>query len=241
MKEDLESLRSTAGRKFSELEEKFNILFKDKALLVQAFVHRSFLNENPKFWIFHNERLEFLGDAILEQVVTEYLYKHYPEKAEGELTSWRAALVNAKILSEKASELGLSDFLLLSQGELKEGGKARQYILANTFESFIGALYLDQGINSCNNFITTHLIKELDRIVAQGLYKDSKSRFQEEAQERVSVTPAYSVLEECGPDHEKKFVIGVFLGKDLIAKGAGLSKQEAEEDAAKNALIIKEW
>jgi len=241
MKENLESLRSTAGKKFSELEEKFNISFKDKSLLIQAFVHRSFLNENPKFGIFHNERLEFLGDAILEHIVTEYLYINYPEKPEGELTSWRAALVNAKILSEKAGELGLNDFLLLSQGELKEGGKARQYILANTFESFIGALYLDQGINSCDDFIRTHLIKELDRIIAEGLYKDSKSRFQEEAQERVSITPDYSVLEEFGPDHEKKFVIGVFLGKDLIAKGEGLSKQEAEEDAAKNALIIKKW
>ncbi len=241
MKEDLQSLRSTAGKKFSELEEKFNLPFKDKSLLIQAFVHRSFLNENPKFGIFHNERLEFLGDAILEQVVTEYLYKNYPDKPEGELTSWRAALVNAKILSEKAGELGFNDFLLLSQGELKEGGKARQYILANTFESFIGALYLDQGINSCNDFIAAHLIKELDRIIADGLYKDSKSRFQEEAQERVSITPAYSVLGEFGPDHEKKFTIGVFLGKDLIAKGEGLSKQEAEEDAAKEALITKGW
>jgi len=241
MKEDLESLRSTAGKKFSELEEKFNIKFKDKSLLVQAFVHRSFLNENPKFGIFHNERLEFLGDAILEKIITEYLYVNYPDKPEGELTSWRAALVNAKMLSEKAGELGLNDFLLLSQGELKENGKARQYILANTFESFIGALYLDQGINSCDNLIRTHLIKELDRIVEEGLYKDSKSRFQEEAQERVSITPAYNVIGEFGPDHEKKFVIGVFLGKELIAKGEGFSKQEAEEDAAKNALTIKGW
>ena len=241
MREDLESLRSTAGKKFSELEEKFNIKFKDKSLLVQAFVHRSFLNENPKFGIFHNERLEFLGDAILEKIITEYLYVNYPDKPEGELTSWRAALVNAKMLSEKAGELGLNDFLLLSQGELKENGKARQYILANTFESFIGALYLDQGINSCDNLIRTHLIKELDRIVEEGLYKDSKSRFQEEAQERVSITPAYNVIEEFGPDHEKKFVIGVFLGKELIAKGEGFSKQEAEEDAAKNALTIKGW
>jgi len=241
MKEDLESLRSTAGKKFSELEEKFNIKFKDKSLLVQAFVHRSYLNENPKFGIFHNERLEFLGDAILEKIITEYLYINYPNKPEGELTSWRAALVNAKILSEKASELGLNDFLLLSQGELKENGKARQYILANTFEAFMGALYLDQGINSCKDFIITYLTKELGKIIAEGLYKDSKSRFQEEAQERVSVTPSYNVLEEFGPDHEKKFVIGAYLGHDLIAKGEGLSKQEAEEDAAKNALTTKGW
>jgi len=138
---------------FSKLEKKLNIEFKNKDLLAQAFVHRSFLNENPKLKLSNNERLEFLGDAILEHVITEYLFQKYPEKAEGELTSSRASLVNAKILAKTAQDLNLNDFLLLSQGEIKETGKARQYILANTHEAFIGALYLDQGLEACKDFI----------------------------------------------------------------------------------------
>ena len=226
---------------FSFLEKKLNLNFKNKDLLTQAFCHRSYLNENPNLGLSHNERLEFLGDAVLELVVTEYLYKNYPKKSEGELTNWRAALVNAKILSQTAKNLGFNDFLLLSKGETKEVGKARQYILANTFEAFIGSLYLDQGYQICQNFIEKHLIKALPRIIETGLFKDAKSRFQEEAQERMSITPVYRVLEEWGPDHIKHFVIGVFLADDLIAKGEGSSKQEAEEKAAKQALIIKNW
>lgn len=226
---------------FSLLEKKLNIKFKNKDLLTQAFVHRSYLNENPNFKIFHNERLEFLGDAVLEQVVTEELYISYPQKMEGELTNWRAALVNAKQLAKTAKEVGFNDFLLLSRGEEKELGKARQYILANTFESFVGSLYLDQGYLVCQKFIKKYLIKELRHIIEEGLYKDAKSLFQEEAQERASVTPAYKVLEEWGPDHEKHFIIGVFLGERLVAKGEGSSKQEAEEGAAKNALEARGW
>ncbi|MBA7495590.1 Ribonuclease 3 [subsurface metagenome] len=226
---------------FSQLEKKLNLKFKNKDLLTQAFVHRSFLNENPDFKLFHNERLEFLGDAVLEQVVTEYLFRNYPKKSEGELTSWRAALVNAKMLTKVARNLGFNDFLLLSQGELKEKGKARQYILANTFEAFVGSLYLDQRLNSCKDFIEKHLIKELSHIIEAGLFRDNKSQFQEEAQERVGITPIYKVLEESGPDHAKDFVIGVFLNKGLIAKGRGSSKQEAEEAAAKEALKVKKW
>lgn len=226
---------------FSKLEKKLNIRFKDKDLLIQAFVHRSFLNETPDFKLFHNERLEFLGDAVLEHVVTEYLFLNYPKKLEGELTSWRAALVNAKMLSKLSQKLGFNDFLLLSQGEIKETGKARQYILANTFEAFIGSLYLDQGIDTCKDFIKKHLIKELPQIIKERLFEDDKSYFQKQAQERAGITPTYEVLEESGPDHNKRFTIGVFLGKDLIAKGKGLSKQEAEEEAAKEALKAKEW
>ena len=226
---------------FSKLENKLNIEFKNKDLLMQAFVHRSFLNENPDLKVSHNERLEFLGDAILEQVVTEYLFLNYPKKTEGELTSWRAALVNAKMLAKTAQKLDFNDFLLLSQGELKEEGKARQYILANTFEAFIGALYLDQGLSSCNNFIKKYLIKELPHIIEAGLFKDAKSHFQEEAQERTGITPIYKVLKEWGPDHAKHFIIGIYLGKKLIAKGEGSSKQEAEEKAAKEALKTKSW
>jgi len=226
---------------FTPFEKKLNLKFKNKDLLIQAFCHRSYLNENPDFYLENNERLEFLGDAVLELVVTEYLYQKYPKKPEGELTNWRAALVNARMLSEVASKLEFNDFLLLSRGETKELGKARQYILANTFESLVGALYLDQGLDSPAKFIKKYLIKELPHIIKFGLFKDSKSRFQEEAQERVGITPTYKVLEEWGPDHAKHFVIGVFLTKELVAKGEGSSKQEAEETAAKNALEIKSW
>lgn len=226
---------------FAPLEKKLNIKFKNKDLLIQAFVHRSYLNENPDFKILHNERLEFLGDAVLEHAVTEHLYRKYPEKSEGELTSWRAALVNAKMLAQIAQKLGFNDFLLLSQGETKEMGRARQYILANTFEAFIGAFYLDQGFDSSKDFIEKYLIKELPDIIESGLFRDAKSCFQEEAQERVAITPIYKVLKEWGPDHAKRFVVGVFLNKELVAEGEGSSKQEAEEEAAKKGLEVKRW
>ncbi len=228
-------------KNFDLLEKKLNINFKDKDLLITAFCHRSFLNENPDFPLSHNERLEFLGDAVLELVVTEYLYKNYPQKNEGELTNWRAALVNARMLSEIAKDLGFNDFLLLSRGEEKETGKGRMYILANTFEAFIGALYLDQGYKICKDFIERYLIVKLPEIIEKGLFKDAKSRFQEEAQERVGITPTYKVLEEFGPDHAKHFIVGVFLKDELVAKGEGSSKQEAELEAAKKALEIKGW
>jgi len=226
---------------FSKLEKKLGINFKNKELLTQAFCHRSYLNENPDFSLEHNERLEFLGDAVLELVITEFLYKKYPKKTEGELTSWRAALVNAKILGDLAKDLDFNDFLLLSRGEGKEKGKARQYILANTFEALVGAIYLDRGYESASEFIEKHLAPKISYIIEEGLLRDAKSRFQEEAQERIGITPAYQVLEEWGPDHAKHFIIGIFLGEELIAKGEGSSKQEAEEEAAKNALEAKSW
>ncbi len=226
---------------FSLFEKKLGIQFNDKKLLAQAFVHRSYLNENPEFNLEQNERLEFLGDAVLELIVTEYLYKEFPQKAEGELTNWRAALVNAKMLTKVAEELGFNDFLLLSRGETKELGKARQYILANTFEAFIGALYLDLGYQAADAFIKKYLIKELPEIIQSGSYKDAKSAFQEKAQDKEGVTPAYKIVKEWGPDHKKKFTVGVFLRADLVAEGEGYSKQEAEEEAAKKALEIKHW
>jgi len=228
-------------KNFSLFEKKLGFNFSDKNLLQQAFVHRSYLNENPELGLEQNERLEFLGDAVLELVVTEYLYNQYPEKAEGELTNWRAALVNAKMLTKVAEELGFNDFLLLSRGETKELGKARQYILANTFEALIGALYLDQGYKVADEFIKKYLIKNLPEIITSGTYKDSKSQFQEQAQEKDGITPSYKIMKEWGPDHKKKFVVGVFLGEVLITEGEGYSKQEAEEAAAKAALIIKKW
>ncbi len=228
---------------FSILEKKINIEFQDKNLLTQAFVHRSYLNENPNFKLFHNERLEFLGDAVLELIVTEYLYKTYPEKLEGELTNWRAALVNARMLAIVAKKIKLNDFLLLSHGEAKEKekGKARQYILADAFEALIGSIYLDQGYEITKEFIEKYLITELPLIIKEELFKDAKSRLQEKAQEKEDTTPTYKVLTESGPDHAKCFVIGVFFETKIIAKGEGLSKQEAEENAAQNALEIKGW
>lgn len=226
---------------FKPLEKKLNLKFKSKDRLIQAFVHRSYLNENPDFHLFHNERLEFLGDAVLELVVTEYLFKNYPKKPEGELTNWRAALVNAKMLSKTAQSLGFNSFLLLSRGEAKELGKARQYILANTFEAFVGSLYLDRGYKVSKEFIEKCLIKKLPRIIKERAFKDAKSLFQEEAQERRGITPTYKVLKEWGPDHARHFVIGVFLKTEMAAKGEGSSKQEAEEQAAKEALEIKKW
>ena len=226
---------------FNKLEKKLSIKFKNKDLLVQAFCHRSYLNENPDFYLDNNERLEFLGDAVLELIVTDYLYKKYPQKSEGELTNWRAALVNAKMLSETAGQLDFNNFLLLSRGESKELGKARQYILANTLEALIGAIYLDGGYEKCNKFIKKYLLVKLPEIIEKQLFRDAKSRFQEGAQERRGITPIYKVLKEWGPDHAKHFIIGVFLDKELVAEGEGSSKQEAEEAAAKSALEIKHW
>jgi ribonuclease III len=226
---------------FSKLEKKLKIKFKNKDLLTQAFVHRSYLNENPDLSFSHNERLEFLGDAVLELAVTEYLFKKYPEKPEGELTSWRAALVNAKMLSEVAQKLEFNDFLLLSKGESKETGKARQFILANTIEAFIGSLYLDRGFEACRKFIEGSVIAELPRVFEDHLFRDAKSLFQEKAQEKVGITPTYKVLKEWGPDHAKHFIIGVFLRNELAAEGEGSSKQEGEEEAASKALELKGW
>jgi len=225
----------------SNLESKLKLPFKNKELLQQAFVHRSYLNENRNFHLVHNERLEFLGDAVLELIVTEHLYQEYPDKPEGELTAWRAALVNTKMLSLVGRELGFNNYLMLSRGEAKEEGKARDYILANTVEAFIGALYLDRGLPNAKKFITTNILSRLEEVLKDKLFLDAKSRLQEIAQEKMGITPTYSVLEEWGPDHAKNFKIGVYLEKDLMAEGEGSSKQEAEEDAAKNALREKGW
>lgn len=226
---------------FAILEKKLELKFKNKDLLKQAFTHRSYLNENPGFKLEHNERLEFLGDAVIELIVTSYLYNQYPEKAEGDLTNWRAALVNAKMMTSVAEELGFNEFLLLSKGESKEMGKARAYILANVFEALLGALYLDSGYKPCDEFIRKYLLVNLADIIKDGSYKDSKSKFQEEAQERVSITPSYKVIKESGPDHDKVFVVGVLLGQELVAEGKGSSKREAEEAAAELAIEVKKW
>jgi ribonuclease III len=234
-------LNKKMEEKFRELEKKIGVEFESKSLLIQAFCHRSYLNENPNFDLGHNERLEFLGDAVLELVVTNFLYLQYPENSEGELTSWRASLVNTKELADTAEGLSFQDYLLLSKGENRENGRARLCILANTFESFIGALYLDKGYEVVEKFIQENLIVKLDRIIELGLYRDPKSELQERTQEDVGITPNYNVLEESGPDHQKHFKIGVFLNEELVGEGEGWSKKEAEEEAAKDALNKNNW
>ena len=236
----------------SQFEKTLGVEFKDKNLLKTALTHRSYLNENPPMppppvgggrggGAEHNERLEFLGDAVLELVVTEHLYKIFPDKPEGDLTSLRASLVNATMLGNIAGDLGYNKFLLLSRGEAKDVGRARQYILANAFESVTGAIYLDRGYEEVAKFIGHVLFPKINEIVEQKLYRDAKSLFQEEAQERESVTPTYSVIKEWGPDHDKHFIVGVYLKKELVAEGEGPSKQEAQQQAAEMALKQKGW
>lgn len=226
---------------FSILEKQINIEFNDKELLKQAFTHRSYLNENKHLSTEHNERLEFLGDAVLELITTSFLFKKYPKRQEGDLTSFRAALVNTNTLAEVAAKLGFNDFLLLSKGESKDTGRARQYILADTFEAVIGALYLDQGYEYVYTFVDTHLLLLTDEIVQTGSWVDAKSFFQEKSQEILSTTPLYETILEEGPDHNKHFTVAVKIKDETIATGKGKSKQEAEQDAAQNALAKKEW
>ena len=226
---------------FSPFETKIGVGFKDKRLIETAFTHRSYLNENRKPGAEHNERLEFLGDAVLELTVTEFLYKKYPEKPEGELTALRAALVNTQSISDAATKLGMNDFLLLSRGEAKDTGRARNIILANAFEAVIGAVYLDQGYDAAYKFIDAQLFHKTEEVVEKRLWQDAKSRFQEMAQEKVSVTPTYELMDQSGPDHDKTFTIAAYLGREKIALGEGRSKQEAEQDAAQKALVAKGW
>ncbi len=221
--------------------EENNLKFKNPDLLKQAFIHRSYLNEHRNLTLGHNERLEFLGDAVLELVVTDDLYCRYPDKPEGELTAYRAALVNANTLSELAQDIGMNDFLLLSRGEAKDKGRARQYILANTFEALIGAIYLDQGYEAAKKFIDQTVMQGPEKTIKKSLAEDYKSIFQKKAQEILGVTPSYQTLEEAGPDHNKRFTIGLFLASEKIAEGFGHSKQEAEQEAARKGLGEKGW
>lgn len=225
---------------FTALQKKINVKFKNLDYLKQAFVHRSYLNENHDFPLDHNERLEFLGDAVMELVVTEYLYKNYPNP-EGEMTNWRAALVNTIMISKQAQRLGFNDYLCLSRGEAKDTGKAREIILANTFESVIGAIYLDQGYDKAKEFIAENLLGELPEIIEQGLYLDPKSKLQEAAQEKYNITPTYRVEKEWGPDHAKNFIIGVYLENKKVGEGKGSSKHEAQIAAAKDSLKDDQW
>ncbi len=223
------------SKNFLQLEKKLGIKFKNPDLLKQAFVHRSYLNENRHFPLEQNERLEFLGDAVLELVVTEYLYRNY-QNPEGELTNWRAALVKGEKLSDLAERLGYDHYLYLSRGEKKGSEKARRLILANTFEAVLGAVYLDQGINSCEKLIEKNLLGDLKEILKKKAYLDAKTVLQEYFQERKGITPHYVLLEEKGPDHDKYFRMGVEVEKKRLGVGTGMSKQRAEQDAAEDAL-----
>lgn len=225
----------------TKLEKKLGVKFKNKNLITQALVHRSYLNEHPEFELDQNERLEFLGDAVLELIVTEHLYKNYPNP-EGELTNWRASLVNSVNLARIARDLKIENFLFLSRGEAKDKNtKARQYILANALEAIIGAIYLDRGLSQTKKFIQNNILNDLKEILEQKRHIDPKSRLQELAQEKLNITPRYQILKTTGPDHAKTFEVGIYLGQELIAPGKGSSKQEAETEAAKQALIKKNW
>lgn len=227
---------------FKNLEKKIGFYFKNQDLLQQALTHRSYLNENHDFPFGHNERLEFLGDAVLEIVITEYLFVNFPNNPEGDLTNWRASLVNSKMLYQVADGLDIEGHILLSRGEAKDkNSKARQYILANAIEALIGAIYLDQGIEPAKKFILEKIIINLNDIIENKSYLDPKSKFQESSQEKTGITPVYKVMKEEGPDHDKKFTVGLFLDDELVSVGVGGSKQEAQVDAATKGLKLKNW
>ena len=225
------------------LAKHIGVDFSDISLLRTACTHRSFLNENKTTGGAHNERLEFMGDAVLELVVTSFLFRKYPKKKEGELTAFRSSIVNTVSLTKVAEKMGLNDYMLMSKGESKDSGRARSVILANAVEAVIGAIYLDGGYNAAANFISESILNTIDieEIVAKKTWIDAKSKFQEKAQEKVSITPSYKTLKETGPDHNKIFTLGVFLGDVQVATGSGQSKQEAEQQAAEKALQIKGW
>ncbi|MBI5755223.1 ribonuclease III [Candidatus Peregrinibacteria bacterium] len=226
--------------RFEKLQKTIGITFGKKKLLEMAFVHKSYVNESSDPNLKHNERLEFLGDAVLELIVTEYLYAHYDEP-EGELTNWRSALVNGERLAEIAKELDLGAYLYLSHGEKKSGGDKKNYILANTFEALLGAIYLDQGYECSRDFVKKYVIGYLEEIIEKGLHRDAKSYFQEMAQEKLGITPEYRVLSQSGPDHRKMFTMAAFLKEEHVGTGTGFSKQNAEQSAAEDALKKKKW
>jgi ribonuclease-3 len=226
---------------FSQFSKTLDISFANQKLLVEALTHRSYLNEHKEYSGSHNERLEFLGDAVLELVVTDFLFKKFPAKPEGELTSYRAALVNTVSLAESAKALGVNDYILLSKGESKDIGRARDVILADAFEAIIGAIYLDSGFENAEKFIAKNVYGKIDAIISRRAYQDAKSKFQELSQEKNSITPRYETLSEVGPDHARTFVVGVFIGEKEIARGEGQSKQEAEQLAAEAGLKKLGW
>ncbi len=218
------------------LQARLGVSFSNSNVLLQALTHRSYLNENPDFELDHNERLEFLGDAVLELIVTDHLYKTY-KLPEGEMTNLRSAVVRGEMLSSVAREMGLEEYLLLSRGESKDTGKARSYILANAVEAVIGAIYEDQGYDATKTVVDTFITSKLPEVVEKGLHIDTKSKFQELAQDHYRITPVYKVVKESGLDHAKEFIVGVYLNDKKMGEGRGSSKQEAQQQAASIALV----
>lgn len=225
----------------SDFQKKIGVKFKNQDLLALAFIHRSYINENKSEQIQHNERLEFLGDAVLELVTTEFLYERFPEKPEGELTNHRSALVKGVHLAKVARKIGVGEFLQMSKGEEASGGRKKDYLLANAVEAIIGAIYLDKGYKESKKFIEKYILVSIDEILEKKLHVDAKSNFQEISQEKRGITPTYEVISEEGPDHNKKFTMGAYIGEEKIAEGKGSSKQTAEQDAARNALVKLNW
>ncbi len=226
---------------FKASAEKLGLIFKNLDLFVEAVTHRSYLNENRTHAGNHNERLEFLGDAVLELATTRFLYDKFPTKPEGDLTAYRAALVNTYSLADVAQTLGINDLLLLSKGEARDTGRARQIILANAFEAITGAVYLDQGYEAAEAFLAKNLFPKIDDVIKNRAWQDAKSRFQEMAQEKKGITPSYKTVSETGPDHARTFVVAVCVGNDEIAQGEGKSKQDAEQAAAQAGLEKTGW
>lgn len=225
---------------FKDYAAQLGLSFNNLDYFIEALTHRSYLNENRGAGN-HNERLEFLGDAVLELAVTRFLYERFPNKPEGDLTAYRAALVNTYSLADTAKLIGLNDMLLLSKGERKDVGRARDIILANAFEAVLGAIYLDQGYDAAEAFVASHLHPKIDQVIATRAYQDAKSQFQELSQDKKGVTPTYRTISEEGPDHDKQFTVGVFLNDGEVARGEGKSKQEAEQSAAQAALDKVTW
>ena len=225
---------------YKKLEKQMGMKFKNWHLLRTAFVHRSYLNEHKSSDLEHNERLEFLGDAVLELAVTEYLYSNFPNP-EGDLTNWRSALVKGNMLAKIARDLSVGEYLFLSHGEEKSGGRNKDYLLANAFEAVIGVIYLELGYKKAQKFIEKFLLVHLEGILKTGSHIDAKSKLQEMAQEKVGVTPNYKLQHEEGPDHDKIFTMGAFIGDRMVGKGNGSSKQIAEQVAAEDALKRLKW
>lgn len=230
----------TQMEQYNEIEEKIGVKFEDKKLLKTAFTHRSYLNENRGQGLQNNERLEFLGDAVLELIISSYLFKNYTDRAEGDLTSIRAAIVRTESIAEETRKLELGQYLKMSKGEEDSGGKEKEYLLANLYEAILGAMYLEHGYDVCRDFVSRTLFLKIDTIISEGLFIDPKTKIQELMQRKYKVTPIYEIVKEDGPDHEKTFTVALFRDTEKLSEGEGPSKQKAEEDAARNAIILIE-
>ena len=239
----MEKTKNKFMKDISEFEKEIGLDFDNKELLETAFTHRSYLNETKEEGrkLEHNERIEFLGDAVLELSATDFLFKKFKDEKEGVLTAYRSSIVNTDILAKVGEDLDFSSYLKMSKGEMKDTHKGRHHILANTFEAVVGAIYLDKGFNEADKFINEYLLPYMDEILEEGTFRDPKSHFQEIAQEVNKVTPVYKTHEDEGPDHDKMFVVGLYLGDELVSEGKGPSKQKAQVDAAKNGIEKKGW